>query len=359
MKKQTNKLFEKLKQTLPTSQQKIDEFTFYDSIGIQIYNALENLNILEVKLHDVIRKNVFKGIDYYSIVGLAPIWVRNAGHSQEGCLSKENFETLVQANNNELTHRLLYYYDCDMLMSSFQNRTSVLIRLIDKIYEILTPNLSRDIQEYEDVVFGIDTQSIDAYTYLNSLFITLASSFDLITKVAYELQEMPNVNFSSYPNMKSANITYGKRKWLGDNLTVENTLFAKEEAVCIRTIESFRDEIIHNGSLDFYYALYRGLINDHIEQWIFFPDLNESGTLKNIKARKKFYPDSTRTFNVMLPPLLLEVVGCLEKTLHILISTFECPYTDDKHCFMNFKEEISGWRRMNFSDDKTIESKDI
>ena len=342
MKEQTKELFDKLRQNLPTPQEKVCEFTFYDPIGIQINEALENLNILEVELHDVIMKNVFKGIDYYSIVGLVPMWVRNDGHSQEGCLSKEDFETLVQANDNELTHRILYYYDCEMLMSSFQNRTSVLVRLINKIYEILTPNLSRDIKEYDDVAFGIGTQGIDVYTYLNSLIITLASSFDIITKVAYELQEMSNVNFLSYPNMKSANITYGKRKWLGDNLMVENTLFAKKEAVCIRTIESLRDEIIHNGSLDFHYALYHGLINDNIEQWIFFPDLNESGTLKNIKARKKFYPDCTRTFNVMLPPLLLEVVGCLEKTLNVLISAFDCPRTD-KQNFLDFKKEILGW----------------
>ncbi len=237
MEKQTTELFDKLRQTLPTPQEKIGEFTFYDSIGAQINDALGNLNILEVKLHDIIMRNVFKGIDYYSIVGLVPMWVRNNGHSQEGCLSKEDFEKLVQANNNELTYRLLYYYDCEMLMSSFQNRTSVLVRLINKIYEILTPNLSRDIKEYDDVAFGVGTQGIDVYTYLNSLIITLASSFDLITKVAYELQEMPSVNFSSYPNMKSANITYGKRKWLGDNLTLENTLFAKKELACIRTIE--------------------------------------------------------------------------------------------------------------------------
>lgn len=233
MKRQTNELFDKLRQTFPTPQENISEFTFYDSTGTQINDALGHLNILEVELHDVIMWNVFKGIDYYSIVGLVPMWVRNDDHSQEGCLSKEGFEKLVQANDNELTHRLLYYYDCEMLMSSFPNRTSVLVRLINKIYEILTPNLSRDIKEYDDVAFGIDAQGIDVYTYLNSLIITLASSFDLITKVAYELQEMPNVNFSSYPNMKSANIAYGKRKWLGDNLTVENTLFAKKEIVCI------------------------------------------------------------------------------------------------------------------------------
>lgn len=101
------------------------------------------------------------------------------------------------------------------------------------------------------------------------------------------------------------------------------------------------------------------MINDNIEQWIFFPDLNESGTLKNIKARKKFYPDCTRTFNVVLPPLLFEVIRCLEKTLHVLISTFECPYNDDKQSFMNFRKEISGWYGKNFSDSKTIESKDL
>lgn len=319
------------------------EFTFFDSTGRQINDALMNLNILEVKLYDVITKNVFKGINYYSIVGLVPIWIRNDGHSQEGCSSKEKFETLVHANDNELTHRLLYYYDCEMLMSSFQNRTSVLAKLINKIYEILTPNLSCSIREYDNVVFGIETQGIDVYTYLNSLIITLASSFDLITKVAYELQEMHNVTFLSYPDMKSANITYGKRKWLDNSLMVDDTLFAKKEVVCIRTIESLRDEIIHNGSLDFHYALYRGLINDNIEQWIFFPDLNESGTLKNIKARKKFYPDCTRTFNVILPTLLLEVVGCLKKTLNVLISTFECPCTGNKQSFLDFKKEISGW----------------
>ena len=54
MKKQTKELFDKLSQTLPTPQEKICEFTFYDSIGIQINDALENLNILEVELHDVI-----------------------------------------------------------------------------------------------------------------------------------------------------------------------------------------------------------------------------------------------------------------------------------------------------------------
>lgn len=337
-------LLDKLAQQSRTSLDRMfKEFTFYDSIGAQIHNALLNLNSLEVELHEVITHRVFEGIDYYSIAGMMPMWIRNGGHSQEGSCSKEIFESLINTNNNELTHRALYYHDCEMLMSSFQNRTSVLERLINRIYEILTPTLSRNINEYEEVAFGIGKQGIDVYTYLNSLIITLASSFDLITKVAYELQEMDKINYESYSDMRSANITYGKRKWLEERLRVKGSLFAKQESTCIRTIESLRDEIIHNGSLDFHYALYHGAIGDRIEQWIFFPDMNESGTLKNIKARKKFYPDCTRTFNIILPTLILEVIACLDKTLSVLISTFDCTYTTNNKEFMNYKDVISGW----------------
>ncbi|MCM1080080.1 MAG: hypothetical protein NC344_11375 [Bacteroidales bacterium] len=139
MENKSKKIFDKLKQTLPKPEDLITEFTYYNPIGAQIYDALTNLNILEVELHDIITKNVFKGIDYYSIVGLIPLWTRNDGHSQEGCNSKETFESLVNSNDNELTHKVLYYHDCEMLMSSFQNRTTALGRLINRVYEILTP----------------------------------------------------------------------------------------------------------------------------------------------------------------------------------------------------------------------------
>lgn len=343
MEEESKNIIDKLKTTLSKPEDMIKEFTYYNPIGVRINNSLMDLNLLEVELHEVITRNVFKGIDYYSIAGLIPMWIRYDGHSQEGCCSKEKFESLLNANNNELTHKVLYYHDCEMLMSSFQNRTSVLARLINRVYEILTPDLSLDIKTYDDVAFGIDAQGIDVYTYLHSLIITLASSFDLITKVAYELQKMHEVDFTSYPNMKSKDITYGKRKWLDENLKVKDTLFAKQEIVCVRTIESLRDEIIHNGSLDFHYSLYHGLVDNNLVHWIFFPDMEESGTFKSVKARKKFYPDSTRTFNVVLPPLLLDVIECLKRTLNVLISTFSCPRTDNTQEFLNFKNEICGW----------------
>lgn len=63
------KIFDKLKQTLPKPEDLTKEFTYYNPAGGQIYDTLMNLNVLEVELHDIITKNVFKDIDYYSIVG--------------------------------------------------------------------------------------------------------------------------------------------------------------------------------------------------------------------------------------------------------------------------------------------------
>lgn len=330
------------------------EYTYYDANGNDIYNMLSELNLSEVTLHDVITKNVFQGIDYYKLVSFAPLWVRNAGHSQEGALSQKRFEELVNLNENELTHKFLYYHDCEVLMSAFQNRTQVIDRLMNKIYEYLTPKIQHQIKDYEECVYGAGSDGIDVHTYINSLIITLASSFDLITKIAFELQEMPKIGFEKYPSMKCANITYGEKKLLHDCLKVNGTLFGKEEPICVKQVLSLRNEIIHNGSLDFYYSIYHGMIDGKIEHMIFFPDMTETGTLVCYKQRKKFYPDCTRTFNSILPEIVKDVIRCLSATLNLLNSKFDCEWTENDHEVTKYQKEILGWRGLRKNKDGTI-----
>lgn len=43
-----------------------NSYTFVHPIGCEVYKQLLELNNLEVELHDVIQRNVFKGIDYYN-----------------------------------------------------------------------------------------------------------------------------------------------------------------------------------------------------------------------------------------------------------------------------------------------------
>jgi len=322
------------------------EYTFYDDEGQIIYNSLLNLNIAEVSLHEVITKNVFKGIDYYNLVPWVPLWVREAGHSQEGVMSQLDFEKKIKQNDNELTNKFLYYYDCEMLMSAFQNRTQVINHQMNRIFEYLTPKLNRHIDEYEEFVFGIDSDGIDVYSYIHSLIITLASIFDLITKVAYELQEMHKVSFEHYPSLRSSNIIYGKKTSLNDALRIEGTLFSNNEMTCVRQIESLRDEIVHNGSLDFHYFLYHGLIGEKVENEIFFPDMTNSGRLVCCKQRRMFYSDCQKTFNVELPKLVNEVIACLKSTVNLLISKFDCEWTVNDQETKNYQTEIKGWYRL-------------
>lgn len=154
---------------------------------------------------------------------------------------------------------------------------------------------------------------------------------------------MPKVKFDLYPKMKSANVTYGQKVYLDDSLRQEDTIFAESTPVCVLKIESLRNEIIHNGSLDSHYNLYHGAKDGEIDHWIFAPTFNENGTLVNLKGRKKFYSDYNNTFNTILPQLISDVVDILQSTIKLLIMKFDCPATDNPHEIMNYKREIAQW----------------
>ena len=320
----------------------MSEYTYYDENGARLSSLLYDLNSLEVELHDVITKNVFKGIDYYKLVGIAPTWIRDAGHSQESSMTKARFDSLLEYNNNALTHRFLYYHDCEMLMSAFQNRTQAIESMMNSIFKHISPD-SRSITEYEEVVLSSCRDDIDLHVFLNSLIITLASSFDLITKVAHELLHMHEVSFGGYPKMKSAKLTYGDRVRLSEDMKVEQTLFAENEPRYIRQIMSLRDEIIHNGSLDFHYNSYHGIIDDKIDDFLFFPEMTESGVLLSHNARRKFYSNCNCTFNVVLPQLVCDVLECLRHTLRMLIDKFDCPWHENPDEALNYEDEIAKW----------------
>lgn len=249
---------------------------------------------------------------------------------------------MVEYNDNEITHRFLYYHDCEMVMSAFQNRTCVIDHMMSTIFKYLSPSVQPPI-EYKELVISMCGSDIDLHTHINSLIITLASSFDLITKVAYELQHMSEVTFDKYPKMKSMHVTYGDKVRLSDDLKVSETLFSKTEPVCVRQVLSLRDEIVHNGSLDFHYNTYHGTIDDKIDHFIFFPEMTESGVLMSHKVRRKFYSDCNKTFNVVLPQLVKEVIECLRLTLQLLIDKFDCPWHVNPDELLNYKEEVAKW----------------
>ena len=119
------------------------------------------------------------------------------------------------------------------------------------------------------------------HTAINNVFVSLCSSFDLITKVVYECSKYDANGFAEYKKLKCRkdNILYKKSNNGFDELKEPGLLY--NEPVCVRTACSFRDEFIHNGAWDYRCAIYYPYVDggDPVEPFVVMPDVNDEGHL--------------------------------------------------------------------------------
>lgn len=315
------KTVEKL-QTQNPEREECTKFTFYDERGQIIYSLFSDINMQIVQLHQDVLHNVFTDIDYYQIAGLLPVWLRDAGNSQESAMSKAIFEKLVKSGNSYLVNKCLYYFDCEMLVNALQNRFNIIDCMLSQVYDVLTPTLKNDLKDYDNVIFTINEESERVNAYINSIIINMASTCDIMTKVAAELSEMDKVKYDVYPKMRSANVLYGYAKKLPESLKKEGTFFADKRPAVITKVETIRDEIIHNGSLDFHALIYYGVKGETSEKWILMPSFNSEGTFTSYNGRKKFYDDPTNTWNKGLPLMVIDFLSVVLLTLKTVRSAF-------------------------------------
>lgn len=317
------------------------KFTYYDVRGRDIYRLLSDINLEIVSLHEDVMKNVFTDIDYYRIVGLLPMWLRDAGNSQESAMSRNFFEKLVTASSGYLVNKCLYYHDCEMLVNALQNRFNIVEALLIQVYDVLTPELKVDYQDYDNVIFTINEESQRVNAYINSIIINLASVCDIMTKIATELSEMSNVDYGSYPRMRSANTTYGQARHLPGALRKDNTLFADNRPVAVKKVEAIRDEIIHNGSLDFHSLIYYGVKGDLSEKWILMPAFTDEGTFTTFRGRKKFYDDHRRTWNRELPRMVSDFLALSLSTIRVIRANYGRKYYENADDLKKYGKEIA------------------
>lgn len=319
-----------------------ERYSYYNPIGRSIYNLAVEINNEIVSIHDIALYNVFNDIDYYAIVGDSPMWIRDAGHSGESCMSKNVFERLVKLNNNRLTNKFLYYPDLEALINSVQNRFSIITGMIDKLYQDLSPELPYKISEYDDVIL---TRDISVHAILNTIVINVLSCCDILTKLSFELAKVKEINYDNYPKAFSKDILYSQCKRLPDALRKDNSLFSHPHPMVIRQFESLRNEIVHNGTLDFDYTVYYGNKGDDVFKWIFFPDFNENGALSTYNARRKFYPNASKTFNTILPIMIEDFLKKALYTLTTIKQTNRTDYYQSNEDKQKFTSEIFNWRK--------------
>jgi hypothetical protein len=286
-----------------------------------VYALSKSIDSEIIVLADILRNRFFSKAEQPFLFDMFPSWIMDAGHSPECGMSKNIFEKIINKNKSHLINKLLYYYDCDALLFGLQNRFSLISTLMEEVYKQLSRTIDVDTKCINAIRIA-DSTSIHTHTCMNSIFINLASSCDLMTKIAIELELIPTMDFSTYPKMKSSNIQYGNKCKLPDTMKKNDTYFAEIRPVPIAIIETLRDEIIHNGSLDINYFVYSAMIGDSFIDFIPCPDFTEAGTFSSFNGRKKFYENCDKTFNEELPKIVDDFLKIAINTLQLLNKTY-------------------------------------
>lgn len=256
-----------------------------------------------VSLYDKFRDLFFENTkSYYAELAFMPIFIQDAGQSSECSWTGELFSKVLQEERIRALpniYRHLYLVDCQFLVGTIQNLLSGMEAAFVSYYTQIN-EIGNDIEpSSEDATMYQMSQAVGGISaLLENYFIKAYSILDMLCKIAYEFQ-FSQKDFSSYKKLKSADVLWGARK----NLTLNNTLGTVfEKCDLISTIESLRNEVVHNGSWELnpkvFIAFERGLIR---ERYMLFPDILQ-GHLATVKNRRHFFGDGTKV-NEILPQI--------------------------------------------------------
>lgn len=114
--------------------------------------------------------------------------------------------------------------------------------------------------------------------------------------------------------MKCSEVLWGDRKKL-KRIERPGTLF--EDSNMIHTIESIRNEVVHNGTWEYSPTVYLRIENrEVIERFALFPDLTD-GRVDCVKNRRHFFGIDTK-INEILPQIYFEFMSKLLNTVKML-----------------------------------------
>lgn len=263
-----------------------------------------------VSLYDKFLHKIFDDIDeYYRELDLLPRWVVEAGMNSDLSIQKDTFAERINQNNIKDINKHLYLSDCQSLISSLQNALINMNWSFVHYYIYLSE--IEPFQIEEDGVFFLQSQEVClVYSMLNNFIIYAYSCFDLLTKIAYEFENIV-IDFEKYPKLKSLDRLYGDKKFL-KNINFESTIF--EISSVSNIIMNLRNELIHNGSWEQHQKIFYEIKNRKIiEKFIFFPD-TENGILKTYKNRKRFF-GLAQKINYELPKIYSNILHRIQNTL--------------------------------------------
>lgn len=302
-----------------------DSRYFYrgDSINYDLDNVC-------VELYDVFLDKIFDSRDdYYEFIGALPQGITRGGLDSDFDIPKENFQKYFEKNLIELIPSHLrsteivklyeqldlrkndyaYLADCQSMINSVQELLQTCQSNFVFFYKMLC-NIE-PIKDFCDDFYGISMDGRLAISSATTLFISLYSIFDLLTKIEYELENIRDSS-SSYPKMASKKILYGDAKDL-KGIKFEGTIFEKNRNISI--VENLRNEFVHNATWEMnskiFFRLKEGKL---IEKCVYLPDFNNEGYLVAYKNRKRFFAQGIK-LNEELPNIYYDVLSRILVTL--------------------------------------------
>ena len=260
-------------------------------------NSLLQVSEDIIPLYDEIERMILPQVDLDVIRGLTPMWMADTGRSAESATSSVVFEQMVrvvEATHNQNLTKILYWFDVEALLNALQDRIIANEWLLKEFYSGLSSEIefAKNHAHHAGLYFGGDGNK--CYVAANTIFVNIASAFDIIAKIAVELEKFSSYDFSTYPKMKSGGVLYDKNLAISPILKQSGMLFS--EPAIVHQIEILRNEYVHNGPWDrranIYYPIDENL--EPLPPFMMMPDMSVDGNFVTVKNRKKFYAQGTK-----------------------------------------------------------------
>ncbi|MEE1503805.1 MAG: hypothetical protein UGF89_06145 [Acutalibacteraceae bacterium] len=275
-----------------------------------------------VILYDKLRDLLFEDVDkYYSELDIIPIFVQDAGYDSDCVLDKNTFLKLVNEYKDKVPnlYKHLYLVDIQFLIATIQNLLEGMDYSFTNFFvQISNIEHKNYLTDKTDTVLMLTSQdSRYISSLLESYFTKAYSILDILTKICYEFENKYD-SFENYKKTKSANILWGDRKHLSIK-DAADTVFIRSDT--IKLIESLRNEVVHNGSLEQNPKVFITLENNEIvERFMLLPDFID-GTLVTAKNRKHFFSDGNKA-NDLLPQIHMNYLKEILSTIKYLNANY-------------------------------------
>ena len=307
-----------------------------------------------VGLYDTVLKCIFDEVLYYQYSPLEPLWYRQSGIDSESVISKTFYEQYVQEalNGNfnldgisqtmdlilqklKPVSRYIYLYDLHALIGYVQNSVISIMQNVKDFYTMLAEyedmnidvwrkEIENDLSRFDEkYYFASGGECVKIFNSLSGIVISLCSTFDLLSKLTYEVEHLPQNFGNKLEKFKCNNIifTYERNNRVFGTMDITDTIFETNKN--IKLISDLRNELIHNSSWQNVNKIYFHYNqNKLIEKFILIPDFDSEGNIVRSGNRNHFFSQENK-INELLPKILDDIMLRIYNTLRKIKSIAE------------------------------------